>query len=116
MQNINIGIIGAGYIAEEHLKAIDHIDGIAANMIYSRTYDKSLDISEAPYFALSSFSFCILLLIFSNSANALNFSSSAFSNFSLSSLISIKKASESFLGSLEVETFFYEKNDVFTLF
>ncbi len=46
MQNINIGIIGAGYIAEEHLKAIDHIDSISANMIYSRTYDKSLDISE----------------------------------------------------------------------
>jgi len=46
MSNLNLGIIGAGYIAEEHLKAIKQIDGMSVEMIFSRTIEKSATLSR----------------------------------------------------------------------
>lgn len=38
---LSIGIIGAGYMAEEHIKAFQALDNVKINGIYSRTYSKT---------------------------------------------------------------------------
>jgi predicted dehydrogenase len=46
MSEINLGIIGAGNIASEHLKVIQSIDGINVNGITSRTFKKAKKLSK----------------------------------------------------------------------
>jgi predicted dehydrogenase len=46
MSNIRIGIIGAGYIAQEHLKVIQAMDGVVAAGITSRTNSKAERLSK----------------------------------------------------------------------
>ena len=45
MSNYNVGIIGAGNIALEHLKVINKISGLKLYSIYSRTYSKAKKLS-----------------------------------------------------------------------
>ena len=44
--SLKLALIGAGYIAEEHLKAIDAIEGLEVNTIYSRTLSKAKSLSK----------------------------------------------------------------------
>jgi len=46
LPSLKLALIGAGYAAEEHLKAIDIIDGLEVNLIYSRTLQKANSLSE----------------------------------------------------------------------
>ena len=41
MSSLKLALIGAGYAAEEHLKAIDIVEGLEVNLVYSRTLQKA---------------------------------------------------------------------------
>ena len=43
-KKIKIGIVGAGYIAEEHLKVFANIPNVEITGIFSRTYKKCIHI------------------------------------------------------------------------
>ena len=46
MTSINLAIIGAGYIAHEHLNTIQKIKGLNPKLIYSRTAEKSEKVAK----------------------------------------------------------------------
>ena len=46
MSNIRLGIIGAGYIAQEHLKVIQAMAGVRAVGITSRTKSKAEELAR----------------------------------------------------------------------
>ena len=46
MSNVRLGIIGAGYIAQEHLKVIQAMAGVCAVGITSRTKSKAEELAR----------------------------------------------------------------------
>ena len=46
MSNLNIAIIGAGYIASKHLEVIKEIKGMKVTGITSRTFSKAIKLSK----------------------------------------------------------------------
>ena len=46
MSSIKLALIGAGFIAEEHLKAIDAVEDLEVDLIYSRTSSKANSLSK----------------------------------------------------------------------
>ena len=46
MSEIQLGIIGAGNIAREHLKIIQGMEGVRAKVISSRTLSKAKELAE----------------------------------------------------------------------
>jgi len=46
MSNLNIGILGAGNMAQEHIKVIKALNGITVSSILSRTPDKAEDLAN----------------------------------------------------------------------
>ncbi len=44
--SFKLAIIGAGYIAEEHLKAVDLVEGLEVDLIYSRTSLKASSLAK----------------------------------------------------------------------
>ena len=46
MSSLKLALIGAGYIAEEHLKAVDLIEGLRVDLIYSRTLSKANSLAK----------------------------------------------------------------------
>ena len=46
MSNVRLGVIGAGYIAQEHLKVIQEMDGVSAVGITSRTNSKAEELAK----------------------------------------------------------------------
>ena len=46
MSSLKLALIGAGYAAEEHLKAIDTVEGLEVKLVYSRTLQKANFLAE----------------------------------------------------------------------
>jgi len=46
MPNLKLAIVGAGYIAREHLKSINKLSGLSPELIYSRTFNKSQKLAD----------------------------------------------------------------------
>ena len=46
MSNVRLGIIGAGYIAQEHLKVINAMKGVYVEGITSRTISKAKKLAK----------------------------------------------------------------------
>jgi predicted dehydrogenase len=46
-----VAIIGAGYMAEEHIKAFSAIQGVIISGIHSRTYEKAAQLSDKYHFS-----------------------------------------------------------------
>mgnify|MGYP006097266777 CR=1 FL=1 len=47
MSNLSIAIIGAGYIADEHAKVVNSIEGLSLLGVHSRTHEKLLEFSKS---------------------------------------------------------------------